>query len=379
MAFVAVGAPRRGRSRGSINPAMRGLIEALPTPRPIGELPSCPSGRRVLPADDGAFDEVVAPLFTTIDCWDSYLDPELAPDDFVDWLASWVGVDIDETWTLERRRRLIQDAVALYRIRGTAAGLAAHVNLYAGVTPEIEENGGCEWSQTAGSPLPGSPPSRPPGAPASRRRRQCEAHHPQSHHRGLASRPHALPGRYSSVERRCRRPRTPRRRRPPTQRVRRRGPTGLRARRARPAGTRQRRGSSKGRLRSCRRGRAQPVTDHAAPASSHRPRLSGKPRPTTSRPALGHERGSQLAGVEKKAAQARLAPVRSPPLRQKTLAGQSLNPKLAQLKQAKNLAKSSVTGELGQANKGGAACRNSWRAAIRPPSRAWQPRGSEQA
>jgi hypothetical protein len=47
--------------------------------------------------------------------------------------------------------------VALYRIRGTAAGVAAHVNLYAGVTPEIQESGGCEWSQTAGSPIPGSP------------------------------------------------------------------------------------------------------------------------------------------------------------------------------------------------------------------------------
>ena len=68
-----------------------------------------------------AFDEVLAPLFTTLDCFDSYLDPDLAPHDFVDWLASWVGVDIDETWTLERRRRLIQDAVVLYRIRGTAA------------------------------------------------------------------------------------------------------------------------------------------------------------------------------------------------------------------------------------------------------------------
>jgi phage tail-like protein len=133
------------------------MIPDLPTPRPIVDL--LPSA---LQEDDfcrrmvSAFDEVVAPLFTTIDCWDSYLDPRLAPDDFVDWLASWVGVDVDETWTLERRRSLIQDAVALYRTRGTAAGLAAHVYLYSGVTPEIEESGGCEWSQTAGAAMPGS-------------------------------------------------------------------------------------------------------------------------------------------------------------------------------------------------------------------------------
>jgi len=144
-------------ARIALTPPMRGLVEGLSTPRPIGdELPAA------LQEDDfcmrmvGALDEVLAPLFTTLDCWDSYLDPQLAPDDFVDWVASWVGVDIDETWTLDRRRRLIQDAVVLYRIRGTAAGLAAHVNLYTGITPLIEESGGCAWSQTADAPIPGS-------------------------------------------------------------------------------------------------------------------------------------------------------------------------------------------------------------------------------
>ncbi len=158
MSFVA--SPRRNREADLLaaTVAGRGLIEGLPTPRPIGaELPS------VFQDDDfcqrmmSALDEVLAPLFTTLDCLGSYLDPTLAPADFVDWLASWVGIDIDETWSLERRRRLIQDAAILYRIRGTAAGLAAHVRLYAGVTPEIEDGGGCGWSQTADSPMPGSP------------------------------------------------------------------------------------------------------------------------------------------------------------------------------------------------------------------------------
>jgi phage tail-like protein len=137
---------------------MRGLVESLPSPRPIGEeLPAAFQEDDFCQRMMSAFDEILAPVFSTLDCFDSYLDPKLAPEDFVDWLASWVGVEIDETWTLERRRHLIRDAVALYRIRGTAAGLAAHVNLYAGVTPEIHESGGCGWSQTAGSPIPGVP------------------------------------------------------------------------------------------------------------------------------------------------------------------------------------------------------------------------------
>lgn len=151
-----------GRSRmlasAAINPPMRGLIDGLPSPRPIGaELPAVLQDDEFCQRMMSAFDEVLAPLFTTLDCFESYLDPELAPFDFVDWMASWVGVEIDETWTLARRRRLILDAVLLYRTRGTAVGLAAHVHLYAGAQPEIADSGGCAWSQTADSPMPGSP------------------------------------------------------------------------------------------------------------------------------------------------------------------------------------------------------------------------------
>jgi phage tail-like protein len=135
----------------------RGLVEGLTTPAPLA--PTLPA---LFQEDDfvqrmmAAFDEVLAPIFSTLDNFDSYLDPAMAPEDFVDWLASWVGVDIDETWTLERRRQLVRDAALLYRIRGTSSGLAAHLLLYANVTPDIEESGGCSWSQTADTPLPGS-------------------------------------------------------------------------------------------------------------------------------------------------------------------------------------------------------------------------------
>lgn len=136
---------------------VRGLLEDLPSPRPISELlpvifqedEFC---RRLM----GAFDQVLAPVFVTLDCGDTYLDAQLAPDDLVDWLASWVGVDIDEAWSLRRRRALIKEAVALYRQRGTVAGLTAHVHLFADVAPVIEESGGCDWSTAPNAPLPGS-------------------------------------------------------------------------------------------------------------------------------------------------------------------------------------------------------------------------------
>lgn len=103
-----------------------------------------------------AFDELLAPIFSSLDNVDAYLDPTLAPPDFLDWLAGWVGVELDENWTLERRRALVRRAVELYRWRGTARGLAAAVAVYTGAEPEVVDTGGVAWSTGPEGPLPGS-------------------------------------------------------------------------------------------------------------------------------------------------------------------------------------------------------------------------------
>jgi len=138
--------------------SLRGMVDDLRPPRLIArEMPAALQEDEFCMRLVSAFDDVMAPLYCTLDCFDSYLDPQLAPEDFAEWLASWVGVEADETWDPGRRRKLIEEAVPLYRIRGTAAGLATHIRLYADVTPEIEESGGCAWSQTSGAAMPGSP------------------------------------------------------------------------------------------------------------------------------------------------------------------------------------------------------------------------------
>jgi len=104
-----------------------------------------------------AFDEVLAPVMSTIDNFAAYLDPALTPEDFLDWLAGWVGVLLDETWPIERRRAFIAIAAQLYKTRGTAAGLAAQVRLFTAGDVEIVESGGSAWSPTADAEPPGSP------------------------------------------------------------------------------------------------------------------------------------------------------------------------------------------------------------------------------
>ena len=136
---------------------MRGNVAGMASPYSFG---------RLLPAvfqeDDfalrwmSALDEVLAPVVSVLDNVEHYFDPELAPADFLAWLAAWAGVDeLDETWPEQGQRELVAEAVALFRVRGTVAGLKRHLAIYTGAEPEIEESGGCAWSGEAGSPLPG--------------------------------------------------------------------------------------------------------------------------------------------------------------------------------------------------------------------------------
>lgn len=150
-------APFPERAQLAAEPVMRGVVDGLLNPRPISELlPALLQDDEFCVRLTQAFDAVIAPAIASLDCWDSYLAADLTPEDFLDWLATWVGVEVDDHWPIERRRQLVREIAALYRMRGTAAGLSAHVELYTGIAPEILENGGCQWSQTADSSLPGS-------------------------------------------------------------------------------------------------------------------------------------------------------------------------------------------------------------------------------
>jgi phage tail-like protein len=101
------------------------------------------------------FDEALSPVLLALDNFPAYLDPALAPDDFVDWMAGWLGLS-DRDWPVERRRALIADGPAVVRGRGTLAGLAHQIELLTGTRPELTDNGGVACSQTADGPLPGS-------------------------------------------------------------------------------------------------------------------------------------------------------------------------------------------------------------------------------
>jgi phage tail-like protein len=104
-----------------------------------------------------ALDEVIAPVLLALDNLDAYFDPMLAPPDFLEWMANWVGIDLDETWPEHKQREQVRSAVDLYRWRGTKRGMADVIRLYCDVEPEIIDNGGTSFSEGSTGPLPGSP------------------------------------------------------------------------------------------------------------------------------------------------------------------------------------------------------------------------------
>lgn len=128
---------------GSATPSIRAIRAYYPR---VSYLDLLPTAYRRDPQAASFLDRFLAlfeHVFTGIE--DSYvnfsreLDPDAAPLDVINWLAALVDLAFDPSWPLERRRALVDEAIALYRTRGTIAGIERYVEIYTGVRPEIIE------------------------------------------------------------------------------------------------------------------------------------------------------------------------------------------------------------------------------------------------
>jgi phage tail-like protein len=102
-------------------------------------------------------DTVLAPVFLTLDCLEAYVSPGQTPEDFIPWLASWVGVTVADSWSAERKRDVVATAVRRHRDRGTRHGLKAQVELLTDGEVEIHDSGGTVWSDDPDVEPPGDP------------------------------------------------------------------------------------------------------------------------------------------------------------------------------------------------------------------------------
>lgn len=131
--------------------------------------------RRYLPAVFGAepvaaeltdrflaiFDRGFRQIEGIVDGQARYFDPLAAPagprgKDFLSWLAGWVGVALERSWSEARRRIYLKSASRVFPWRGTVQGLRQSLYLFLGLDRWVDhapEKGDCV-------PCPVSPPSR---------------------------------------------------------------------------------------------------------------------------------------------------------------------------------------------------------------------------
>jgi phage tail-like protein len=100
------------------------------------------------------------PVVETLDSFAAYLDPFTTGEEFLRWLGGWLDIALDETWDVDRRRRLVASAVALYRWRGTRRGVREYLTAYLGTMPEVVDDVQ-EAVEVADEPSVGGEPTAP--------------------------------------------------------------------------------------------------------------------------------------------------------------------------------------------------------------------------
>jgi phage tail-like protein len=86
------------------------------------------------------FQDVLDPISVMVDNQPYYFDPMTTPLELLEYMAIWVDMDDEgQDWPLPKRRALIAAAAALYRMRGTKAGLKKHLGIYIGAQPFVME------------------------------------------------------------------------------------------------------------------------------------------------------------------------------------------------------------------------------------------------
>jgi len=76
------------------------------------------------------FEQAFEPVVQSFETMWAHLDPLTAPVALLPFLASWVGWQNNPNWETPQQRRLIKQAVELYRWRGTRTGLRLYLHWY---------------------------------------------------------------------------------------------------------------------------------------------------------------------------------------------------------------------------------------------------------
>jgi len=141
-------------------------VGADPAPRPVSARGYLRSHLPAIYADSdftarlvSGFESVLDPLVATLDNLPEHFDAAYAPRDVLELMTDWLALERDEARSGEERRRTVQRAPELMRLRGTRAGIElALEHAFPGIPFRVEDSGGVSWSLDPGG-LPNSAPA----------------------------------------------------------------------------------------------------------------------------------------------------------------------------------------------------------------------------
>ena len=129
---------------GVQTPALRSAVVEFPRITSMQYLPAV-FGAEATSADFSQrfvalYDHVMRSIECKVDTLACWFDPLStpgrsvggAPIDFLTWLASWIGLSLDRSWSEAKRRWLVKNAARLYPLRGTLKGLRGMLLLLLG-------------------------------------------------------------------------------------------------------------------------------------------------------------------------------------------------------------------------------------------------------
>jgi phage tail-like protein len=103
------------------------------------DVPGRLAGPRQLDRFLSLFESFFTDVEETIGSLDRLLDPDAVPADWLDWLAGWLALELEEDLPIAMKRQALAEAFGAYAWRGTSRGLRAALRFYAGVEAHVEE------------------------------------------------------------------------------------------------------------------------------------------------------------------------------------------------------------------------------------------------
>ena len=87
----------------------------------------------------GIFQSIYVDLEDEIDYTPTRFDVDLTNKDFLSWICEWLSVKDAAIWGEKRLRKLVKEAIKIYKMKGTKRAIAKIVQEYVGIEPIIVE------------------------------------------------------------------------------------------------------------------------------------------------------------------------------------------------------------------------------------------------